>query len=50
MADLVTTHLKKGGYSIDILKREGKCEDPFLMVSKIPHISEVMAKNLTFYP
>lgn len=50
MATLVTTHLKKGGYSIDMLKREGNCEDAFLMVSKIPHIGEVMAKNLTFYP
>ena len=50
MISLVSTHIKKDGYSIEMLKREGKCEDPFLIVSKIPHIGEVMAKNLTFYP
>ena len=50
MEDLVKKHLKKGGYTKEILIREGKSEDPFVLVSKIPHIGEVMARNLTFYP
>jgi len=50
MIELVKKHLKKGGYTKEILAREGKSEDPFLLVSKVPYIGEVMQKNLTFYP
>jgi hypothetical protein len=32
-----------------MLNREGKCDDAFTMVAKIPHITEVMAKNTAYY-
>lgn len=50
MEELVKNNLKKGGYTKQILIREGKCDDPFTLVSKIPYIGEVMVRNLSFYP
>ena len=35
--------LKKGGYTIQILKRESGCEEPFNLVGSIPHIAQVEA-------
>ena len=49
MAELVETHLKKGGYTVDMLKRDGNCEDAFMLVAKIPHITEVISRNSAFY-
>lgn len=49
MAELVETHLKKDGYTVDMLKRDGNCEDAFMLVAKIPHVTEVISRNSAFY-
>ena len=49
MIELVKSTLKKGGYSVEMLNRDGKCDEAFKMVAKIPHITEVIAKNVAFY-
>ena len=50
MLDLVKTHLKQGGYTVQMLQREGNVDDPFdFMVSNIPHLSEVQSQNTAFY-
>ena len=50
MIELVTTHLKQGGYTVQILQREGGVADPFaFMANNIPHLSEVQSQNTVFY-
>jgi N-acetylgalactosamine kinase len=50
MSDLAKEHLKKGGYTKQMLERDGNTEDPFAMVGRVPHIVEVMTRNAAFYP
>ena len=50
MLDLVKANLKQGGYTVQMLQREGNVADPFeFMVSNIPHLSEVQSQNAAFY-
>lgn len=49
MIELVKKHLKKDGYTIQFLNREGKTEDAFMLVARIPNFAEVKAKNSAFY-
>jgi len=50
MVGLVKKHLKSGGYTLQMLQREGGVADPFaFMSSSIPHLTEVMNKNAAFY-
>ena len=50
MIELVTKNLKQGGYTVQMLQREGDVSDPFeFMSNNIPHISEVQSQNAAFY-
>ena len=49
MIELVTTHLKQGGYTVQMLQKEGDVSDPFsFMANNIPHLSEVQSQNAAF--
>jgi hypothetical protein len=49
MQQLAEKHLKKGGYTMQMLQRESGCDKPFELVATIPHVNEVESQNSVFY-
>jgi hypothetical protein len=45
MLELVSTHLKKGGYSHDDVKRELSVDDLSVILKDIPYFYEVLSQN-----
>ena len=48
MLELTREHLKKGGYSIDELKKAMRVDDLSLILKDIPYFSEVLSQNKSF--
>lgn len=49
MLELVSTHLKKGGYNHDKIKQELGIEDLSILLKDIPYSFEVLAQNYSFH-